>query len=90
MEIRARTLVIVTLSVLLAGTFLLNACGVVPQTDATQANIEPAATHMPTLIPMPTVEERVDECLACHIDEEMLIDTADPVVEVVSENEGSG
>jgi outer membrane biosynthesis protein TonB len=37
----------------------------------------------------PTVEP-VDECLSCHIDKEMLIATADPEEEVISENEGEG
>ena len=31
-----------------------------------------------------------DECLICHLDKETLIQTADPVEEVVSENEGEG
>jgi len=35
-------------------------------------------------------EQPVDECLACHIDKEMLIATADPEEEVISENEGEG
>ena len=35
-------------------------------------------------------EETIDECLSCHIDKEMLIDTADPIAEVISENEGEG
>lgn len=35
-------------------------------------------------------EEPIDECLACHIDKEMLIATADPIEEVISENEGEG
>ena len=35
-------------------------------------------------------EELIDECLACHIDKEMLIATADPEEEVISENEGEG
>jgi hypothetical protein len=35
-------------------------------------------------------EEPIDECLACHIDKEMLITTADPEEEVISENEGEG
>jgi hypothetical protein len=29
-------------------------------------------------------------CVECHTDQEMLIDTADPVEEVESENEGAG
>jgi hypothetical protein len=36
------------------------------------------------------VVEPTDECLACHIDKEMLIATADPIEEVISENEGEG
>ncbi len=35
-------------------------------------------------------EETVDECLTCHIDKEMLIATADPEEEVISESEGEG
>lgn len=34
--------------------------------------------------------EPIDECLACHIDKDMLIATAAPEEEVVSENEGEG
>jgi hypothetical protein len=30
------------------------------------------------------------DCIACHTDKDRLIDTAEPVVEMVSENEGSG
>ncbi len=37
-----------------------------------------------------TPETPIDECLACHIDKEMLIATADPEEEVISENEGEG
>jgi len=29
-------------------------------------------------------------CVDCHTDQQALIDTADPVEEVVSENEGEG
>lgn len=35
-------------------------------------------------------EAAVDECLACHIDKEQLIATADPEEEVIKENEGAG
>ena len=31
-----------------------------------------------------------DACLECHTDQQMLIDTADPVEEVESEDEGAG
>ncbi|MCA9970272.1 MAG: hypothetical protein KC425_08655 [Anaerolineales bacterium] len=32
----------------------------------------------------------VDECLNCHVDKDMLIQTANPEEEVISENEGEG
>jgi hypothetical protein len=35
-------------------------------------------------------EPQVDYCIECHTDQQTLIDTADPVAEVVSENEGEG
>ena len=35
-------------------------------------------------------EPDVDNCLECHTDQQTLMDTADPVAEVVSENEGEG
>ena len=45
----------------------------------------------PTEVPEPVVDDVViDECVSCHQDKEMLIQTAKPVVEVESENEGAG
>jgi hypothetical protein len=35
-------------------------------------------------------EPQVDNCVECHTDQQALIDTADPVAEFVSENEGEG
>jgi hypothetical protein len=35
-------------------------------------------------------EPQVDNCVECHTDQQTLIDTADPVEEVASENEGEG
>jgi hypothetical protein len=35
-------------------------------------------------------EPQVDNCSECHTNQQALIDTADPVEEVVSENEGEG
>ncbi len=48
-------------------------------------------TAVPTSTPAVITETMaVDYCLDCHINKEMLIDTADPVEEVISENEGEG
>ena len=35
-------------------------------------------------------EPQVDNCVECHTDQQILIDTADPIAEIVSENEGEG
>ena len=47
-----------------------------------------------TLDPEPAeavvAEPQVDNCVECHTDQQTLIDTADPVAEIVSENEGEG
>lgn len=51
------------------------------------------ATSEVTPEPEPTVmiaELAPDTCTDCHTDKDMLIDTADPVEEVISENEGEG
>jgi hypothetical protein len=63
---------------------------------ALQTALEPTAappTSTPETAVTPTVipeEIPTDECLACHIDQEMLIKTADPQEEVINENEGEG
>ena len=59
----------------------------VPEDEAVETNRE-------TTEPDPTeaiaAEPQVDNCVECHTDQQTLIDTADPVVEVESENEGEG
>ncbi len=35
-------------------------------------------------------EPQVDNCVECHTNQQTLMDTADPVAEIVSENEGEG
>lgn len=56
------------------------AAAAVNEADAEEVAIEETAV----------IEEPIDECLACHIDKEMLIATADPEEEVINENEGEG
>jgi len=51
------------------------------------------ATREATPEPKPTAMIAAagpDTCTDCHTDKDLLIDTADPVEEVVSENEGEG
>jgi hypothetical protein len=79
-------------------TFLagfLAACSSANRTNSTQAGLEPTAAivaqptaALPTPAPEPTAEP--DECVACHTDEQRLIDTADPVVETEDESTGVG
>lgn len=50
--------------------------------------LTPAAAEE-TITPTATAAE-IDECLACHIDKDLLIKTAEPEEEVINENEGEG
>ncbi|MCA9921650.1 MAG: hypothetical protein KC421_04725 [Anaerolineales bacterium] len=63
-----------------------------PPDDAEVAlvdDVQPTATPT-TAVTMITDTVPVDYCFDCHVDKEMLIDTADPEEEVISENEGEG
>ena len=57
-----------------------------------EEEVAAAPTEAPEAEPTEEVasEPQVDNCVECHNDQQMLIDTADPVAEVVSENEGEG
>ncbi len=58
------------------------------------AAVDAAATEEATSTPVvliPTVEPlEPDSCTDCHTDKDLLIDTAEPEREVISENEGEG
>ena len=43
-----------------------------------------------TISAIPPTPETIDECLACHVDKKLLIETAAPVEEVVVESDGEG
>jgi len=45
---------------------------------------------IPELTEEVAAEPQVDRCVECHTDQQVLIDTANPVAEIVSENEGQG
>jgi len=92
----------VLLSLLLLALLLIG-CGGIDVSEGEEASASPsdnveialadevAATAMPTVTPVVTIDlVPVDYCLDCHTNKEMLIDTADPEEEVISENEGEG
>ncbi len=43
-----------------------------------------------TTTTLPPTPETIDECLACHVDKDLLIETAAPIEEVVVESDGEG
>jgi hypothetical protein len=85
---------------LIALTFLagfLAACSSANRPNGADAppGLEPTAAveavvARPTETPAPAPTAEPDECVACHIDQQRLIDTADPVVEVEDESSGVG
>ena len=60
----------------------------IPEEDALAPTEEEALDPEPT--DQVVAEPQVDNCVECHTNQQTLIDTADPVAEVVSENEGEG
>jgi len=64
------------------------------ETAATETRVpEPTASAVPTTAPTQTPEMVAsvsDECLACHIDKELLIETAAPEEKAPSESSGVG
>jgi hypothetical protein len=53
----------------------------------------PTETTIPatsTDVPVPTEVPVADQCVACHADHDLLVDTAAPVMVVESESEGEG
>jgi hypothetical protein len=52
--------------------------------------VAPAAVEVGLQPALTPTAEPVDECLRCHADREMLVDTAKPEEVVISENEGEG
>ena len=62
---------------------LLNA-GAGEPAEVTTADTAPDPTEVPT------AEPQTNYCVECHSDKDMLIDTAKPEQEIISENEGAG
>jgi uncharacterized lipoprotein YajG len=85
---------------LLLGTWMLTGCQTAESDEAQTVaeNVEPMVLETVTAV-SPTNEPfaeaitdtvAIDNCLDCHTSKELLIDTADPEEEVISENEGEG
>ncbi len=87
MTSKVRTIFTLILTMLFLG---LSGCqGAAPVPEAVPAEPTDEAVPAPKLASaVETVEENY--CLDCHSDKQALINTAKPVVEVVSENEGAG
>lgn len=94
-----KTVNVVVCLLLLCGTLLVVGCQTAESDTAVEvANVEPelveaAATVSPTEEPQVALVETavpVDNCLDCHTNKDLLIQTADPEEEVITENEGEG
>lgn len=74
------------LSTLIVAFVLLSACAPAESPSPTaKAEEKPVETEA-----ILEVEPEADECLACHTDQQRLIDTAAPVVEAEGESKGVG
>ena len=85
---------------LLLGIWVLAGCRTAVSDEAQMVaeNVEPMILETVTAV-SPTEEPlagvitdtvAIDNCLDCHTSKDLLIDTADPEEEVISENEGEG
>jgi hypothetical protein len=74
------------LNVLIVGFFLLSACAPA-ETPSPTAEVEEKPVETEAVA---EVQPETDECVACHTDKQLLIDTAAPVVEAESESSGVG
>lgn len=86
------------LALVLSLLWLATGCSSGSETIAVAPVLEPTAvivTATSEIVATPEPVEMViaaepDTCTDCHTDKDLLIDTADPVEEVVNENEGEG
>ena len=74
------------LSILTVFFFLLSACAPA-ETPSRTAKVEEKPVETEAVA---EVQHETDECIACHTDKQLLIDTADPVMEAESESSGVG
>lgn len=84
---------------LMLGVMALVGCQTAESNTADEvANVEPVVVETVTAV-LPTAEPTaepteepapIDNCLDCHTNKDLLIQTADPEEEVINENEGEG
>jgi hypothetical protein len=75
------------LSTLIVVFFLLSACAPAAEAPSPTATAEEKPVETEAVA---EVQPEADECLACHTDQQRLIDTAAPVVEAEGESKGVG
>lgn len=94
-----RTVSVLVSLLLLLGTLLLAGCqSVESDTVEAVANVEPELIETATAVTpaeapatqLTTEPVPVDNCLDCHTNKDLLIQTADPEEVMISENEGEG
>ena len=86
--------IIVTLLLLVLGQTGCNSAEPTPVAENDLVEVDVTPTDVPASVEVlvgetAVTQEPTDECLACHIDQEMLMATADPEEEGVNENEGA-
>lgn len=80
-----------TAGILLALAWILAACGQNTSTPTEAPQItDPTPTEAQETVISTEVAEIDSECVACHIDQQRLIDTAAPEVEIEIESSGEG
>jgi hypothetical protein len=94
-----KTMSLLVSLLLLLGTLLLAGCQTAESDTAVEVavaepkQVETVTAVSPTEEPTAQLAEEsvpVDNCLDCHTNKDLLIQTADPEEEVISENEGEG
>lgn len=89
---------VVSLLIMLGAMALVGCKTAELDTAGVVANLEPVVLETATAV-LPAVEPTaepteepvpIDNCLDCHTNKDLLIQTADPEEEVIKENEGAG
>jgi len=95
MSLQGKSLVAVLVGLLVMGLAACATQTAVPAQAVPQPQVAPPTAAPVEVVVIPTeapIEEPepVNECIVCHTDKDMLIETAAPKVEVIKESEGVG